>query len=104
MNNLPKRKNIRLQGYDYSQNGCYFITICVKDKRQLLGHYRSKEEFVGAGPYKISSETLNHIQQKSIGNYLAIKTVFYGKLGITTTSSVTNRILKNIGTTLNTMP
>ena len=46
---FPKRKNIRLQNYDYSQNGCYFITICVKDKRQLLGHYRSKENLVGAG-------------------------------------------------------
>lgn len=49
MKELPKRKHIRLRNYDYSQNGCYFITICVKDKRQLLGHYKSKEEFVGAG-------------------------------------------------------
>ncbi len=48
-NNFPKRKDIRLREYDYSQNGCYFITICVKDKQQLLGHYRSKECHVGAG-------------------------------------------------------
>ncbi len=45
----PKRKKIRLEGYDYSQNGCYFVTICVKDKRHLLAHYKSKEEIVGAG-------------------------------------------------------
>lgn len=44
---LPKRKHIRLRKYDYSQNGCYFITICVKNKRQLLGHYRSKEKVLG---------------------------------------------------------
>ena len=31
------RKIIRLQGYDYSSNGAYFITICVKDGRMLLG-------------------------------------------------------------------
>ena len=37
MNELPKRKNIRLKDYDYSSNGAYFITICVKDKRELLG-------------------------------------------------------------------
>jgi len=48
-NKLPKRKSIRLQGYDYSQNGCYFVTICVKDKRHLLAHYKSKDEIVGAG-------------------------------------------------------
>ena len=26
---LPKRKSHHLQGYDYSQNGAYFITICM---------------------------------------------------------------------------
>jgi REP element-mobilizing transposase RayT len=34
---LPIRKNIRLQEYDYSQAGYYFITICVKDKHETLG-------------------------------------------------------------------
>lgn len=35
--NLPKRKHPRLKNYDYSQNGCYFVTVCVKDKKQILG-------------------------------------------------------------------
>ena len=26
---LPRRKTIRLQNYDYSQNGAYFVTICT---------------------------------------------------------------------------
>ena len=34
---LPKRKNIRLQDYDYSSAGAYFITICVKDMHEMLG-------------------------------------------------------------------
>ena len=33
---LPKRKNTRLPGYDYSSEGAYFITICTQDKRCLL--------------------------------------------------------------------
>ena len=33
---LPNRKNIRLTDYDYSQNGAYFITICVKDRHEIL--------------------------------------------------------------------
>ena len=37
MEMLPERKNIRLKAYDYSQAGCYFITICVKDRREMLG-------------------------------------------------------------------
>ena len=34
---LSERKSMRLKDYDYSQNGGYFITICVKDKHELLG-------------------------------------------------------------------
>ena len=33
---LPKRKNIRLNDYNYSSNGSYFITICTKNKENLL--------------------------------------------------------------------
>jgi putative transposase len=33
---LPKRKKIRLQGYDYSSCGVYFVTICVADRNTLL--------------------------------------------------------------------
>ena len=43
MNELPVRKNIRLKGYDYNQNGGYFITFCTKDKCEILG------QIVGCG-------------------------------------------------------
>lgn len=33
---LPIRKPTRLKGYDYSSSGVYFITICTKDRKQLL--------------------------------------------------------------------
>ena len=32
----PKRKTIRLEGYDYSSPGYYFITVCTEDRRNLL--------------------------------------------------------------------
>ena len=35
--NLPSRKRIRLQYYDYSEENMYFITICVKDRLEILG-------------------------------------------------------------------
>ncbi|MCL2084064.1 MAG: transposase [Oscillospiraceae bacterium] len=37
MKELPIRKKIRLERYDYSQSGAYFITICVKDGHAMLG-------------------------------------------------------------------
>jgi REP element-mobilizing transposase RayT len=36
MKELPIRKNIRLTDYDYSQNGAYFITICVKGGHEIF--------------------------------------------------------------------
>ena len=33
---FPVRKNIRLENFDYSDAGYYFITICVKDRFKLL--------------------------------------------------------------------
>ncbi len=32
-----KRISLRLPEYDYSQGGCYFITICTKDKISYFG-------------------------------------------------------------------
>ena len=34
--NLPQRKNIRLPTYDYSNIGIYFITICIKNRANIL--------------------------------------------------------------------
>ena len=42
---FPKRKPTRLKGYDYSTPGMYFLTICVKNKKHLLG------EIVGCGNF-----------------------------------------------------
>lgn len=35
-NIFPVRKSVRLQNYDYSQNGCYFVTVCVQDHKPIL--------------------------------------------------------------------
>ena len=42
MRDLRVRKRIRLSGYDYSSEGYYFITICVRDGHVILS------EIVGA--------------------------------------------------------
>lgn len=37
---LPKRKQIRLQKYDYSKNGAYFVTICTANRNETLSCIR----------------------------------------------------------------
>ena len=40
-NNLPHRSSIRLQGYDYSQAGAYFVTICTQGRACLFGDIKN---------------------------------------------------------------
>ena len=41
--NIHHRRSIRLKGYDYSQAGAYFITICVMGRQHLFGQVVNKE-------------------------------------------------------------
>jgi REP element-mobilizing transposase RayT len=34
---IPRRRSIRLRGYDYANDGCYFVTICTYQRECLLG-------------------------------------------------------------------
>jgi len=41
--NIHKRKSIRLKGYDYTQQGLYFVTICVQNRECLFGHIKNEK-------------------------------------------------------------
>jgi REP element-mobilizing transposase RayT len=61
MGDKPVRKRTRLQGFDYSRAGAYFVTVCTKERRCMLadivpGNTRCAEDdeescvsLVGAG-------------------------------------------------------
>ena len=40
---FPQRKSPRLQGYDYTQNGAYFVTICAYQRQHLFGEINDDE-------------------------------------------------------------
>ena len=46
MGDLPKRRPNRLKGYDYSQAGYYYVTVCTKGRKELFW----KQERAGLGP------------------------------------------------------
>lgn len=37
MAELPQRRTIRWKGYDYAQEGAYYLTICTQDRLHLFG-------------------------------------------------------------------
>ena len=36
MNELPKRKDIRIPNFDYSTPGAYFITVCTTNRKKIF--------------------------------------------------------------------
>ncbi|MEN9465663.1 MAG: hypothetical protein RL217_1844 [Pseudomonadota bacterium] len=65
-----KRKKIRLQNYHYGQAGCYFLTICTHDRKEILG-----DVFVDVDSIKIKLSAIGEIAEKSlldIPNYYAM--------------------------------
>lgn len=49
---LPERKRLRLENYNYSENGMYFITVCTENRKKVLSEILS----VGDGspvPYNL---------------------------------------------------
>ena len=38
---LPNRSSLRLRGYDYSEPGLYFVTICTHAHKSLFGEIRN---------------------------------------------------------------
>lgn len=43
MSNLPKRKPIRIENYDYSTPGAYFITVCTANREKIFWSDRRGE-------------------------------------------------------------
>jgi REP element-mobilizing transposase RayT len=44
--NKHHRRSTRLQGYDYTQNGGYFVTICTAQRECLFGHISAEGEMI----------------------------------------------------------
>ena len=66
---LPKRKPGRLKNHDYSQNGAYFITICVQDRKPILSRIPVGEELAPPEPIllpfgKIAQKQLLDLQNR----------------------------------------
>ena len=75
---LPARKTIRLKGYDYSNEGMYFITICTKNRERILGTINGsvktdpymKINDIGKIVEKELKEIENHFKNIKIDEYV----------------------------------
>lgn len=61
---LPQRKSIRLEGYDYSQAGLYFITICVQNRECLFGEIVPTGEMILNDAGRMIVKWYNELENK----------------------------------------
>ena len=63
MYNQNKRKSIRLKEYDYTKEGIYFITICIRNRQQLLGKIINSQIQLNQKGKIIEKELINTINK-----------------------------------------
>ena len=78
---IHHRRSIRLQNYDYSQAGAYFVTICIHNRECLLGKI-DKDAIVLSEYGQIVQDKwldlINHIDGIELGEYVIMPNHFHG--------------------------
>ena len=79
------RHSIRLTGYDYTQNGCYFLTICTRNRECLFGEIQNAEMFLSNIGEKVKDcwqEIPNHFPQIVLHEYVIMPNHVHGIIEI----------------------
>jgi REP element-mobilizing transposase RayT len=78
---IHHRRSIRLQGYDYSQSGAYFVTIVAQGRASLFGHIENGEMILndaGRMIVKWWNELPNKYPQITLGIFVVMPNHFHG--------------------------
>ena len=73
----------RLQNWDYSSNGYYFITICTKERKHNFGEivdYKMKLSRIGEIAYKYWFEIPNHFSFVELDEFVVMPNYVHGIL------------------------
>ena len=89
--NIHHRRSVRLQGYDYSQAGLYFITICCHNREYLFGNITNEEmKLNDAG--KIADECWieipNHFPNAVLHEYVVMPNHVHGVIELVVGNNV----------------
>ena len=86
--NIHRRRSIRLKGYDYSQAGLYFVTICVKNRACLFGEINDGQLALNDAGQMVETEWLklpNRFKNVQLHEYIVMPNHFHAILEITET-------------------
>jgi putative transposase len=82
-NNQYRISSARLAGYDYGQNGAYFITICTKNRIHYFGEIVDRKMIlneIGNLAHEYWQEIPNHFSYIELGNFVVMPNHIHGIL------------------------
>jgi REP element-mobilizing transposase RayT len=85
---IHHRRSIRLQEYDYSQNGAYFVTLCTQNRECLFGKIVNGEMILneqGKIVEQCWNDLSNHYNNIVLDAYVIMPNHFHGIIFITDT-------------------
>ena len=94
----PQRKNLRLQEYDYSQPGAYFVTVVTLERKCLFGEIRDGKIILNPAGRIIKSAWLdlpNHYRFVRLDQFCVMPNHFHGILWIVDDSGRGGSVLGN---------
>ncbi len=78
---IRHRRSIRLRGYDYSQSGAYFVTICTKDRECMFGDIVDGEmrlNDTGQIVHDVWNKIPEHFTHADIDEFVVMPNHFHG--------------------------
>ncbi len=83
-----KNKSIRLHGYDYSQAGTYFVTICTSYRKSFLGSFIDNQMTlspIGKIAHRFWVEIPNHFNLTNLDIFIIMPNHLHGLIQISDT-------------------
>ena len=82
---LPDRQSVRLENFDYSQIGHYFVTVCAYEKRMLFGsvaHGVVELSVVGRIAQSAWTQIPEHFRDLDLGEFVIMPNHMHGIVSI----------------------
>ena len=95
---IHKRQSIRLKGYDYSQSGFYFITICCYQRECLFGDIINSQIILNNFGELVKKEWLKSAEIRKeikLGEFVIMPNHFHGIVIINQTNNNYNHVHTN---------
>ncbi|MEW6526127.1 MAG: transposase [Spirochaetota bacterium] len=87
---IHNRRSIRLKGYDYSQIGAYFVTICTHNREFLFGNISDGKMILndyGKIVEQCWYDLPNHYNNIELHEFVVMPNHFHGIISIVTTDN-----------------